>query len=503
MSTIVTAMQEHWVLLTAVGLLVIACRRLFTPPPELAHLPRVPVLPLLWSYFTGEVEDVRIKRLLLPFAERGEGVVLVYALGRWIVHVLDDKIAKDISADIVTWPKEEPPDDLLLWRLVGKTNVILSNGINWQRHSRVVKSALQRNLPIEDFVNLANRLFRVMGDGGKMQWDDLAMRFTLDAVGSTTFGWDFNSIEDTNTPFVKEYSHVMDSIANPLYIVFPGLERLIPRRDIIRKIDALIAKFTNILDQKKENKGNDMLTYMLEEPEMSDVEFRDNMVVFFIAGHDTTAGAMSSLVYFFAKHPEMQVRARAEVLAAMGTDEPNLDNLHDLPFIQACIREALRINTPIVYMVPRASARPAELVSALGKRYVLPANTSVILNICAIHYNPRYWPSPSSFKPERFMNRDDKEIAHVDAGLWMPFALGPRQCPARNFALYEMRTLISMLLREWEWELPADSPHMDGLKNGFSPFALSLPKNMDVVFRRGNFSRSDVKMDLHSIGPDQ
>ena len=67
--------------------------KLLTPPPELRHLPRVSVLPLLWSYITGEVEDARIKRLIVPFANKAdEGVVLVYALGRWIVHVLDHKV---------------------------------------------------------------------------------------------------------------------------------------------------------------------------------------------------------------------------------------------------------------------------------------------------------------------------------------------------------------------------------------------------------------------------
>ena len=65
----------------------------FTPPSELQHLPRVPILPLLWSYAKGEVEDIRIKKLIVPFAnEKGEGVVVVYALGRWIVHVLDHKV---------------------------------------------------------------------------------------------------------------------------------------------------------------------------------------------------------------------------------------------------------------------------------------------------------------------------------------------------------------------------------------------------------------------------
>ena len=134
MPTLASILQEHWVLLLSIALIVLVCNRLLTPPAELAHLPRVPVLPLLWSYFTGEVEDVRIKRLFMPFAERGEGVVLVYALGRWIVHVLDEKvrlspmlcfvsiahlhkIARDISADITTWPKEEPPGRFVLLQI--------------------------------------------------------------------------------------------------------------------------------------------------------------------------------------------------------------------------------------------------------------------------------------------------------------------------------------------------------------------------------------------------
>ena len=66
---------------------------------------------------------------------------------------------------------------------------------------------------------------------------------------------------------------------------------------------------------------------------------------------------MSSLVYYFAKHPEMQARARAEVYAAVGAAEPTIDNMRDTPFVQACIREALRVNTPIVSV---GLCRPAD-----------------------------------------------------------------------------------------------------------------------------------------------
>ena len=70
---------------------IILARRLFVVPLELRHLPRVPVLPLLWSYAKGEPEDKRLRRLVLPFAGNEE-IVLVWALGRWMIHVLDYKV---------------------------------------------------------------------------------------------------------------------------------------------------------------------------------------------------------------------------------------------------------------------------------------------------------------------------------------------------------------------------------------------------------------------------
>lgn len=150
------------------------------------------------------------------------------------------------------------------------------------------------------------------------------------------------------------------------------------------------------------------------------------------------------------------------------TADPTLAHLQGLPYTNACIREGLRINTPISYIVPRASAE----ATTLGK-YAIPPQTSLILNLYAIHHSEEVYPDPHVFRPERFLDSHSS----VSKDSWIPFVNGPRQCPARNFALYEQRALICMLLREYEWALPEDSVHNDGLKNGFSPFALTVPQN--------------------------
>ncbi|KAG0703250.1 cytochrome P450 [Suillus ampliporus] len=457
-------------------------------PSHLRHLPRVPILPLLVSYLSGEVEDVRIKRLILPYAnERGEGLVLVWALGRWMIHILDHKLAIQMSENLLLYPKELPPDDLLLWRFIGGSNVLMANGERWKKHSRVIRDAFNLSIPVDQFTHLSKNLFDVINppseenDTHTVGFSELAQRFALDAVGSSVLGYNFDAIR-TESLFVKEYNGIMHDIANPLYLIMPFLEKVFPRKEVIKRMDNLVDKFKLLLQAKRNDPGDDMMTFMLKEPTMSEEELRDNMVVLFIAGHDTSAGALSTLIYFLAIHPEIQAAAREEALSVLGpTSDPSIDTLSaaSLPYLNACIRESLRINTPISYIVPRATAEAV----TLGKYYI-PPNTSLIYNIYALHHRNDVWGDSYTFRPNRFLEKTESSI-FKDA--WVPFASGPRQCPARNFALYEQRALAVMLLREYEWTLPADSIHRSGLKNAFSPFALTLPHDLHITFTKRKY----------------
>lgn len=103
---------------------------------------------------------------------------------------------------------------------------------------------------------------------------------------------------------------------------------------------------------------------------------------------------MSSLSYYMAMKPEIQRKAREEVRAALAnnpTGEPTLSELKEMPYLQACIRESLRINTPITYIVPRSAQRDVVMTSGEGKAVAIPRGSSIIINITAVHHNDGYW----------------------------------------------------------------------------------------------------------------
>lgn len=129
-----------------------------------------------------------------------------------------------------------------------------------------------------------------------------------------------------------------------------------------------------------------------------------------------------------AKHPEYQSKAREEVLSVLaGRTEPSLEDLTRLPFLNACIKEALRINSPISLLPARWTVKPVRL----GK-YHIPAGVSVVPNVCAVHQNDANWPDATKYDPYRFIDTRQKAAINI------PFGTGPRQCVARQFSLFEV-----------------------------------------------------------------
>lgn len=466
-----TVFHARW--LFVLGFLAAVVHYFLAVPSELRHLPKLSPFATIWSYVIRESVDARVKRLIVPFARRGEGVVLVYMLGKWGVHVIDPNLVRAVCADVERFPKKNYQDHLHFTFLSGP-NVVFSNGEMWRRHSEAVKAAFDRETPVYRFVALAQDLFHRMGAGGLMRFSDLVQRYTLDVVGTSLLGHNFAALENSEDSFVEHFNRVMATIAPPLRLMFPFLDDWFPRHAVIADVNALNARYDKLLQAKRQELGSDLLSYLLEDSNMSHLELQSNFSILFSAGHDTTSGALSSAVYNLAKNPDVQSKAREEVLALLaGRSEPTFQDLGKMPFLTACIKEALRINAPISLLPARWTPEPAQL----GK-YFIPAHTSLVPNVCAVHHNDNSWPEPSKYDPYRFINNRVKPNTHI------PFGTGPRQCVARQFSLYEQRTLLCMLLMNFEWTLPSNSMHRSQVKNSFGAFGLSIPVDLDINFVR-------------------
>lgn len=184
------------------------------------------------------------------------------------------------------YPKELPPDGLLLWRFIGMSNILMTNGDIWKKHSTIIRDGFNLKIPLDNFISLSRSIFNIIGDkpNTTVRFSDLVQDFALDAVGANVLGHDFNAINE-ESPFVAEYNGIMADIANPLYLIAPWLEKLFPRKAVLTRMDSLVDQFMDLLKAKRNDPGDDLMTLMLKNPEMTDENRRDNMVVLFIAGH--------------------------------------------------------------------------------------------------------------------------------------------------------------------------------------------------------------------------
>ncbi|RIB13037.1 cytochrome P450 [Gigaspora rosea] len=364
-------------------------------------------------------------------------------------------------------------------------NVVHSNSDIWKRYRRVCNPAF-KTIPIHFFVETGLKLMNVLEriDNKPIEVMDLMQRFTLDALGKTAFGFDFNNLEDPDNPYVTTYNDVYQGlIHNTFANIFP-LER-IPfwLNRAYKKIDKLDNLFDEIIKNKHKliaaGKSNgDLLELMIkacEDPNnanLTDVELRYNLAIFMFAGHETTADALSTLLYLLAVHKDIQQKAREEVMEILGDSlTPSAEQLKSLKYINMLIYENLRMYPSVPILSIRKLSEDLKC-----KNNIIPAGTSIGIYPYGIHHSPTLWENPEKFIPERFENKNLENLEFYG------FGGGSRMCLGNNFSLIEQRILLCLLLRKYELSLDPNSIHKDGLKikRMTEPFPIKL------VFKRRN-----------------
>ena len=167
-------------------------------------------------------------------------------------------------------------------------------------------------------------------------------------------------------------------------------------------------------------------------------ELRDQCMVIFQAGHETSATALLWWSWLMAGHPEVSARAQREVDEQLAGRDPDAATASSLPYLQATLKEAMRLYPPIAGVMTRRVVRPFELAGR-----TLQARTLLRITPWVIQRDARWFPEPGRFRPERFLD----ETAAVPRSAWMPFGVGPRVCIGQHFAMLEMTLVAALLLQ--------------------------------------------------------
>ncbi len=211
--------------------------------------------------------------------------------------------------------------------------------------------------------------------------------------------------------------------------IFPLLEDLVARRDAQPHDDASVI---STLLRVRDEQGNPL-------PRNTVV---DELQLLLFAGHDTTVTSTTNIIYHLAMHPEVLAKCHAEQ-DAMTERAYTLESLRSMPYLEAVIKESMRLIPPI------GGSFRVMIEDAEFEGYTIPKGWRVAVGPRAAHREAEHWPDPDKFDPDRFMREADERPPFA----WIPFGGGPRVCLGQHFAMLEMHVVLAMLLREYEWSL--------------------------------------------------
>lgn len=236
-------------------------------------------------------------------------------------------------------------------------------------------------------------------------------------------------------------------ISPGLWIVLPNM----PRFGYRAALDQLDAYLYDLVRQRRAQlaaappadttrPAHDLLTQLVRVPEMTDDLIRDQILTMLIAGHDTSTALLAWALHLLSVHPDVMGRAQTEVDAVLGHDAPTAANVEQLEYLDAVIKEALRLYPPI--HVGNRIVRNDTVIAG----YEISAGTRLMASIYLTHRDERYWDAPTEFRPDRFARGAERPAAFT----YVPFGGGPRVCIGATFAQVEAKVVLGRILQRFE-----------------------------------------------------
>jgi cytochrome P450 len=282
------------------------------------------------------------------------------------------------------------------------------------------------------------------------------MRLTLAIVGKTLFDAD---VEGESQEIGAALTHLMEMFPLTSLPFYGVLEKLPipPIQEAERSRATLDALIYRMIEQRRasgEDTGDLLSMLLLAQDElgtgsMTDTQVRDEAMTLFLAGHETTANALTWTWYLLSQHPDIATRLHDELDTVLAGQLPTPDDVARLPYTRMVIAEGLRLYPP-AWTLARLALNDYEVGG-----YCIPKDSIVFMSQWVVHHDARFYPDPLRFDPTRW---SPAEQAKRPKFAYFPFGGGPRLCIGEQFAWMEGILLLAVIAQRWRLRLVPGHP---------------------------------------------
>lgn len=294
-------------------------------------------------------------------------------------------------------------------------------------------------------------------EGEVIDMNSQMMKLTLKIVGKTLYDTDVSKqAEAVGDTLDRLLSGWWIAMLLPEFLFKMMLKVPVPMlrsfQSAVGEMDEIIYSIIKERRKSGEDRG-DLLSMLLQSVDeedgsgMTDKQARDEALTLFLAGHETTANALTWSWYLLSQHPEIEAKMHQEIDEVLQGRQATMEDLGQLTYTEAVFSEAMRLYPP-AWAIGRKTIEPYEVLG-----YTIPADTTVFVSPYVMHRNPKYYPDPERFDPSRWT---PEEKAKRPKFAYFPFGGGQRRCIGEAFAWMEGVLVLASIAQHWKLSLVPD-----------------------------------------------
>lgn len=335
--------------------------------------------------------------------------------------------------------------------------LLTNEGESWLRQRRLSQPAFHRERVAsyaEIMTGYAQQMLATWKEGDVRDIHQEMMQLTLRVVVRCLF-----NVEAEETGAISAAMNILMRNTTGLRMLLPPTARYIPLpsmiefRRAVRRLDETVYRIIETRRRDERDAGDllSMLTQARDEDgsRMSAQQLRDEVLTFLLAGHETTALALSWAWHLIGQHAEVEERLHRELQTVLGGQAATYPDMPRLSYTERVIKEVMRLYPP-AWSLARTVVSDFEL-----RGYRIPAGANVVMSQWIMHRDPRYFPDPEKFDPDRWIDAGMQKLPRF---AYFPFGGGPRQCIGSSFAMMEAMLILATVAQRFRFEAVAGHP---------------------------------------------